>query len=231
MAYKFPAQQIATQVEKIDRQVWRTGVLTPVAHLTPVQLSGVTIARASLHNLDFITTKDIRENDRVNIQRSWEVIPYVVWVIKEKRPLKWKIWDKSYNYPSVCPSCSANTTKKTETWTTQIHCTNKYECPAQIKESLRHFVSKNCMNIDGLWEKYIEILVEKRTYTYTCRYIYLRKSQKKNIIMAMIFYQKSRGAIKKDWRFKKKWTSAPDKWTWTTWYWKKNSKNTSKRDH
>ena len=102
IAYKFPAQQAATQITHIEWQIGRTGILTPVAHLTPTALSGVTISRVSLHNRDFIQTKDIQINDRVRLQRSGEVIPYIVGVITQRR-------DKSQKEIILtdvhCPAC------------------------------------------------------------------------------------------------------------------------------
>jgi DNA ligase (NAD+) len=102
IAYKFPAQQVATQITSIDRQIGRTGILTPVANLTPTKLSGVTISRVSLHNWDFITTKDIRIGDRVRLQRSGEVIPYIVSVITQRRDGN----EKEINPDEIrCPAC------------------------------------------------------------------------------------------------------------------------------
>ena len=151
IAYKFPAQQISTQIESVDRQVWRSGVITPVANLTPVQLSWVTISRVSLHNSDFIKTKDIQLHDYVRVQRSGEVIPYIVWVIKERRKQT-----QAIQAPKQCPSC----------WhpTTQIdmhtHCTN-HACPAQLQEKIEHFVSKQCMDIEWIGESIAAILVQQ----------------------------------------------------------------------
>jgi DNA ligase (NAD+) len=85
IAYKFPAQQVSSQIQSVDFQVWRTWIITPVANIAPVQLSGATISRVSLHNFDFIKTKEIKNKDYVWVQRSWEVIPYIVWSIKERR--------------------------------------------------------------------------------------------------------------------------------------------------
>jgi len=101
VAYKFPAQMVATQVNSVDFQVGRTGIVTPVANLEPVELSGVTIKRVSLHNYDFITSKDIHLHDRVRLQRSGEVIPYVVSTIPDRRPHD----ARKISMPRVCPSC------------------------------------------------------------------------------------------------------------------------------
>jgi DNA ligase (NAD+) len=164
IAYKFPAQQISTQIQSVDRQVGRSGVITPVANLTPVQLSWVTISRVSLHNSDFITTKDIQLHDYVRIQRSGEVIPYIVWVIKERRENTHKIIP-----PTHCPSCWHNTSHIDM----HTYCTN-HACPAQLQEKIEHFVSKQCMDIEGIGSSIAEILIKHKIiktvdelYTFT----------------------------------------------------------------
>ena len=151
VAYKFPAQQISTQIESVDFQVWRTGIITPVANLTPVQLSWVTIKRVSLHNQDFIDNKSIQINDYVRIQRSGEVIPYIVWVIQDRRPDN----TKEIQSPIQCPVCQTATTRIDM----HTYCPNP-SCPAQLKERIEHFVSKPCMNIEWIGESIVDILVE-----------------------------------------------------------------------
>lgn len=149
IAYKFPAQQISTQVQSIDRQVGRSGVITPVANLAPVQLSWVTISRVSLHNSDFINTKDIQLHDYVRVQRSGEVIPYIVWVIKERRENTQKILA-----PTQCPSCWHSTSHIDM----HTYCTN-HACPAQLQEKIEHFVSKQCMDIEWIGSSIAQILI------------------------------------------------------------------------
>lgn len=152
VAYKFPAQQIATQIDSIDFQVWRTWIITPVANLTPIELSGVKISRVSLHNFDFIKDKDIHYKDFVRIQRSGEVIPYIVGVIKERRTD-----ERMIEAPTHCPACNEKLTN------IDIHyyCTNA-NCPAQIKEKIIRFVSKNCMDIEGIGDSIVDILVDQK---------------------------------------------------------------------
>ncbi len=165
IAYKFPAQQVATQIESIERQVGRTGILTPVANLTPTELSGVTISRVSLHNRDFITTKDIQLHDRVWLQRSGEVIPYIVGVITNRRTNTQKIQPDDIH----CPACNIQAqkienivgTKTKPELTTQFICPN-HDCPGVFKEQLKHFVSKNCMNISSIGEAIIDMLVDQQ---------------------------------------------------------------------
>ena len=169
IAYKFPTQQIATQIESIERQVWRTGILTPVANLTPIELSGVTISRVSLHNRDFITQKDIQLHDRVRLQRSGEVIPYIVGVITNRRSNTQRKIDAD---TIVCPACMSHAqrienevgTKTKPQISTQFFCPNQ-SCPGILKEQLKHFVSKNCMNIASIGESLIDMLVDQHLIT------------------------------------------------------------------
>lgn len=152
IAYKFPAQQASTQITSIDFQIWRTGIITPVANLQPVQLSGVEISRVSLHNFDFINEKDIKLYDYIRIQRSWEVIPYITWVIKERRT-----WiEEPITAPLFCPECNAPIIN------IKLHyyCTNP-ECKSQLKEKLIHFCSKEAMDIQWIWDSIIDILVQQ----------------------------------------------------------------------
>lgn len=182
IAYKFPAQQIATQIESIERQVGRTGILTPVANLTPTELSGVTISRVSLHNRDFITSKNIQISDRVRLQRSGEVIPYIVGVITNRRDGSTKKIDPDEIH---CPACQTpaekvenivGTKSKPET-TTQFICPN-HHCPGILKEQLKHFVSKNCMNISSIGEAIIELLVDQHILTSLSDIYTLSQSEK-----------------------------------------------------
>lgn len=164
IAYKFPAQQISTQIMSVDRQVGRSGVITPVANLDPVQLSWVTISRVSLHNSDFINTKDIQLYDYVRVQRSGEVIPYIVGVIKERRGET-----QTITPPNKCPSCGHDTNNIDM----HTYCTN-HACPAQLQEKIEHFVSKQCMDIEWIGSSIAEILIKHniiktidQLYTFT----------------------------------------------------------------
>lgn len=154
IAYKFPAEQISTQINSVDFQIGRTGIITPVANLEPVQLSWVTIARVSLHNFDFIKDKDIRIHDYVRLQRSGEVIPYITSIIKNRRDENKKTIQ--IKAPTTCPSCG----KKTIQIDMHYYCNNT-SCPAQIKEKLIHFASKDCMDIEWIWDNIIDILVDQ----------------------------------------------------------------------
>ncbi len=153
IAYKFKAQQAETVVEKIDVQVGRIGSLTPVGKLRPVQLAGVTISNTSLHNLDEIRRKDIRERDTVLIERAGDVIPYVIRVTSEGRPRA-----KPFEMPEHCPECGAAIVH--EEGEVGYFCVNA-NCPARMRESIRHFASKGCLDIEGLGDKLVGQLVEK----------------------------------------------------------------------
>lgn len=162
VAYKFPAQLAATQILSVDFQVGRTGIITPVANIEPVQLSGAKLQRVSLHNFDFIKEKDIHLNDWIRLQRSWEVIPYIVSVITDRRTTQDPV-DKEANKgefitpPKTCPSCQQTVTQKDM----HYYCTNP-RCLDKIKQQIQHFVSKNCMDIQGMGESIIDILVENK---------------------------------------------------------------------
>ena len=154
VACKFKPTRETTRIIKIDVQVGRTGALTPVAHLEPVEIGGVIVRRATLHNPDEINRKDIREGDTVVVQRAGDVIPEVVKMVESKRTGK----EKKFDMPSHCPAChSAVLKKKGEV---ALRCENLL-CPAQIRGALKHFVSKGAMDIDGLGEKILDQLMEK----------------------------------------------------------------------
>jgi DNA ligase (NAD+) len=154
LAYKFKPTQETTRIIKIDVQVGRTGALTPVAWLEPIEIAGVTVSRATLHNQEEIEKKDIRENDTVIVQRAGDVIPEVVKVITSKRTGA----ERSFQMPAQCPVCGTKVEKKEGE--VVVRCPNK-GCPAQIRERLIHFVSKGAMNIDGLGEKIIGQLIDR----------------------------------------------------------------------
>ena len=154
IAGKFKAQQATTIVQTIKIQVGRTGALTPVAHLKPVTVSGVTVRKATLHNQDEIERKDIRIGDTVLIERAGDVIPKVQKVITEKRPKN----SIRFTFPEQCPVCNQDTYKATNEaiW----RCGN-IKCPKQLKRRIQHFTSKLALNVEGLGEKIIDLLVDK----------------------------------------------------------------------
>ena len=164
IAYKFPAEKQLTRLNAITYQVGRTGVVTPVANLEPVQLSGTTVQRATLHNEDFIRQLDIREGDMVWVEKGGEIIPKV---IGREAPLSGSLEDgasayslevkgEEYTFPTNCPECGAKLVRVEgeAAW----RCPNESGCPPQIKGKMEHFVSRKAMNIDGLGSETIDLL-------------------------------------------------------------------------
>ena len=154
IAYKYEAQQETTQILDIQAQVGRTGTITPVAIMQPVMVGGVTVSRATLHNEDEIERLGVMIGDTVVIQRAGDVIPEVVKVIESKRPKD----AKKFEFPKECPICKESVVRLEGE---VAHRCQNINCPAQLKEGIRHFASKLAMNIDGLGEKLIEQLVDK----------------------------------------------------------------------
>lgn len=151
IAFKFPAQRRTTKIVNIEASVGRQGAITPVANLEPVEIGGVTVSNASLHNWDEIQRKDIRVGDSVEVERAGDVIPHVIGVINEKRSGK----EIPYYFQLKCPAC--NSAIKREEGEVAFKCIN-LNCSAQTKEKITNFASKNAMNIEGLGEKNVELL-------------------------------------------------------------------------
>jgi DNA ligase (NAD+) len=153
IAFKFPAREVTTRLNDIGVAVGRTGVLTPYAVLEPVEVGGVVVERATLHNFDYIAEKDIRPGDRVLIKRAGEVIPYVIGPVKDVRTGK----EKHYRPPSTCPACA----QPVEHFEGEVawYCVNA-ACPAQLVRNVEHFVSRGAMDINGMGIKIVEKLIE-----------------------------------------------------------------------
>ncbi|MBT6649906.1 MAG: NAD-dependent DNA ligase LigA, partial [Flavobacteriales bacterium] len=155
ISYKFKAEQVITILNKITYQVGRTGAITPVANLEPVQLAGTTVKRASLHNADQIAKLDIREGDKVYVEKGGEIIPKVVRVELKDRDL----FSQSTEYITNCPSCNTELVRKEGD--AKHYCPNAESCPTQIKGKFEHFISRKAMDIDGLGGETIALLINE----------------------------------------------------------------------
>ncbi len=171
ISYKFKAEQVSTQLEKITYQVGRTGAITPVANLKPILLAGTIVRRASLHNIDQIKRLDVREGDEVYIEKGGEIIPKVVGVNQKSRNL----FTKQTIYITKCPSCNYNLVQNKGD--AKHYCMNSQNCPAQIKTRFEHFISRKAMNIDGLGGETIELLIKENLIIDVSDLYNLKKDQ------------------------------------------------------
>lgn len=171
ISYKFRAERQATRLLSIDYQVGRTGAITPVANLEPVQLAGTMVKRASLHNADQIALLDLKINDIVFVEKGGEIIPKIVGVDLEKRGNE----ARDIHYVTHCPEC--NTALLRNEGEAKHYCPNEFGCPPQIKGKIIHFISRKAMNIDGLGEETIEMLFEKGLLSDIAGLYDLRKEQ------------------------------------------------------
>lgn len=154
IAYKFKAEQVATKLHSISYQVGRTGAITPVANLEPVELAGTIVKRASLHNADQIEKYDIRINDTVFVEKGGEIIPKIVGVDLDLRPRDSKI----FKYATHCPDCNSVLVRKDGD--AKHYCLNEYGCKTQVTGKIQHFISRKAMNIDGIGDETVELLFD-----------------------------------------------------------------------
>jgi len=180
-AAKYPPRQAITKLKRIEVQVGRTGVLTPVAVMEPVHVGGVEVSRATLHNQDEIDRKDIREGDYVVIQRAGDVIPQVVRVLKERRTGQ----ERPFRLPDRCPACGSEVSFEEDE--VAVRCIG-LDCPAKLKETIRHFASKNGMDIEGLGTKTVAQLVDRGLVKDVSSIYYLTRDQ---ILGLDLFAEKS----------------------------------------
>lgn len=170
VAYKFPPEEAQTVVEEIEWTVGRTGVVTPTAVMQPVKVAGSTVGRASLHNSDFIASKDIRLKDTVVIYKAGDIIPEISHVIVDQRPTD----SEPYMIPTHCPVCESELVHLEEE--VALRCINP-KCPAQMKEGLNHFVSRNAMNIDGLGPRVLAQMYDKELISDVADLYFLTEEQ------------------------------------------------------
>ena len=174
IAYKFPAEQKKTKLKDIIVEVGRTGTITPTAILEPVRLAGTVVARATLHNEDYINEKDIRIGDTVLVQKAGDIIPQVVEVIKEDRTGD----EIKFNMPEKCPVCYEPTVRLEGE--AAVKCINM-SCPAQIRRGIIHFASRDAMNIDGLGESIISLLLDNKIIKDVADLYYIKKEDIVNL--------------------------------------------------
>src|SRR5690606_11393882 len=155
VAFKFPAQEEMTVLRAVEFQVGRTGTITPVARLEPVFVGGVTVSNATLHNSDEVARLGVKIGDTVIVRRAGDVIPQVVSVVQSKRPAN----AVDIHFPATCPICGSPVARVEGE--AAIRCTGGLICPAQRKEAIKHYASRQAMDIEGLGEKLVDALVEK----------------------------------------------------------------------
>lgn len=170
IAHKFPAQEELTVIEDVEFQVGRTGAITPVARLKPVFVGGVTVSNATLHNMDEIRRLDARIGDTVFVRRAGDVIPQVVKVVTERRPKDARVVE----LPEACPVCQSDIVQIEGE--VVARCSGGLFCPAQRKEAIRHYASRKAMDIEGLGDKWIDILVDRELVTTVADLYLLKKS-------------------------------------------------------
>lgn len=182
IAYKFKAEQESTVLNEISYQVGRTGAITPVANLEPVQLAGTVVKRASLHNADQIAKLDIRKRDTVYVEKGGEIIPKIVGVDLEKRPVD----SVSTIYATHCPDCNTELVRKEGD--AKHYCPNEFGCPTQITGKIQHYISRKALNIDGLGSETVELLFKENLI---CNYADLYDLSVEQIIPLERMAQKS----------------------------------------
>jgi DNA ligase (NAD+) len=181
VAYKFPAHQGTTVIKEIEASVGRLGTITPIAHLEPVRIGGVTVSRSTLHNWDEINRKDIRVGDTVVVERAGEVIPHVITVISERRTGK----EKRFPPPGRCPVCGSDVVR--EEGEVAYRCVG-LNCAAQVREKIRHYASRAAMDIEGLGDKSVELFYSQGLISH---FVDIYKLKKEDLLGLPRFAEKS----------------------------------------
>lgn len=218
IAYKFPAELFTTEILSVEHQVWRTGTITPVANLEPVNINGAIIRRATLHNYEEVEKLGLRVGDRVFLKRAGEVIPKIISVAS-----KWAGWDtNNISIPQTCPSCHSEVMKDIDK--VRYYCGNKIDCPAQHSEQLSFAVGKQWFNIDGFWVKQVELFLEQGIIKNIVDVFNI--SQKSHIILELEWFkQKSVDNLVQAVEKAKKTDIATLLCSlWIPWVWKKTAK-------
>ena len=190
ISYKFPAEITTSTLLSVEHQVWRTGTLTPVANLEPINLWGVTVRRATLHNYDEIEKLDVKVGDKVFLKRAWEVIPKIISVAVSCSETG-LLWDRSQGIilpPTHCPSCGSEIQKDEDA--VRYYCPNTHKCPEQVRQKLIYAVGKQGLNIDGLWSAQVELFYGFR-WLLTLADIYRLESRYDEILALPWYKEKS----------------------------------------
>ena len=169
IAYKFEAEQAITKLNNIVIQVGRTGILSPVAILEPVQLAGTTVSRATLHNSDEIARKDVRIGDSVKVEKAGEIIPAIIAVVIAQRPSG----AEPYSFPDTCPACGTSVIRPQKE--AAYRCPNTLGCPPQVRRRIQFFASRQCMDIEGLGEAIVDQLVNRNLVQSVPDLYYLKR--------------------------------------------------------
>jgi len=222
IAYKFPAEIFTTKILSVDHQVWRTGTITPVANLEPVNINWAIIKRATLHNYEEVENLWVRVGDNIFIKRAWEVIPKIISVVESKNRDKLE----NIKVPEFCPGCKTKILK--DEWKVRYYCPNNIDCPLKHHEKLVFAVGKWWFDIDGFWEKQVELFLN--IWIINNLADIFRIEEKANKILELEWFKEKSVQNLISWVKKAKNVDISTFLTalWISWIWKKTSKTISK---